>query len=120
MEQFTIQNVIQEKLQTLKVDLYEDNLYKKTCVLFDIWTKQKELGLLFDLYSAIEEDRIVNVGPTTFFKDNENYKDQYIKFLLNNNLIFLHEVNDPVVLINLIYYWLLVEVKHDKKILNDI
>jgi hypothetical protein len=39
--EFTIYDVLLDKLNEIKVDVYENPLYQKTMVLFDIWATQK-------------------------------------------------------------------------------
>lgn len=120
MEQFTIHEILENKLKELKIELYEDFTYRKSCILFDIWKKQKELGYLFDLYSVLEENKTIDMGEVITYSPSNSYKEQYIKFLMNHDLVFLHEIQDPKILIHLIYYWLINQIKHDKLILNNI
>lgn len=124
--QFTIYDVILDKLNEIKIDVYETMLYKKTRLLFDIWATQKHLGYLLDKFSDLEREE---QGLSTLKQpiDSENlpvvekksYKEQYIEFLMEHGLIFLVEVKDKEILLNLIYYWLLEDVKRDKQLLDN-
>lgn len=118
MENFTIKNVFTDKLKEIKKELYENLLYKKVMTLLEIWQKQKELGYLYDLYSEIETKKPVNVGP--IYKCNEllSYRDQYITFLMEHNLIWIEECENNEIVLTMIYYWLLADIKKDKKILD--
>lgn len=120
MEEFTIKEVLETILKSLKIELYEEEKYKKSCILFDIWVKQKELGKLFDLYKCYEENITMDLGPTIIYTPSLSYKEQYIKFLMQNDLIFLDTEKDPQILISLIYYWLVKEIKNDRDILLNI
>lgn len=120
MENFTIKEILETSLKKLKIELFEEEIYHRTCMLFDIWLKQKELRGLFELYKSYEENVIVDLGPIQSYDRSKGYKEQYIKFLMNCNLIFLEEVTNPTNVIYLIYYWLLAEIKIDKKILAEI
>lgn len=122
---FTIHEVLLNKLNEIKVDVYEQPLYKKTLVLFDIWATQKKLGYLFDQYEALERKEKGLPEPTQHDScsasstKSSSYKDQYIEFLMKHDLIFLVEVEDKNSLLTLIFYWLLKDVKHDKKLLDN-
>ena len=124
--EFTIYDVLLDKLREIKVDVYENPLYKKTLILFDIWTTQKKLGYLFDKYEAVEEDekgiqdnKNTGTSSSISFTKPPTYKEQYIEFLMQHNLIFLVEVKDKLSMLNLIFYWLLADVKRDKKLLDN-
>jgi len=126
--QFTIHDVMLDKLNEIKVDVYENSLYEKTLALFDIWATQKKLGYIFDKYETIEQKEKgiqdkKNIcesasSPISLTKP-QSYKEQYIEFLMKYNLIFLVEVDDKLSLLNLIFYWLLADVKKDKKLLDN-
>lgn len=124
--EFTIYDVLLDKLNEIKVDVYENPLYQKTMVLFDIWATQKKLGYLFDKYEALErkekgipDSKSVETSSTISFTKPPTYKEQYIEFLMKHDLIFLVEVKDKLSLLNLIFYWLLADVKKDKKLLDN-
>lgn len=124
--QFTIHDVILDKLKEIKVDVYENPLYKKTLTLFDIWTTQKHLGYLFDRYEALErqergipEKTETCSSSTISLTKPASYKEQYVEFLMEHDLIFLVEVEDKLSLLNLIFYWLLKDVKKDKRLLDN-
>lgn len=124
--EFTIYDVLLDKLNEIKVDVYENPLYQKTMVLFDIWATQKKLGYLFDKYKALErkekgipDNKSVETSSTISFTKPPTYKEQYIEFLMQHDLIFLVEVKDKLSLLNLIFYWLLADVKKDKKLLDN-
>lgn len=125
--QFTIHDVLLDKLNEIKVEVYESPLYEKTLTLFDIWATQKRLGFLFDKYEALErkekgiQDKPNNCGSTSAisFTKSPSYKEQYVEFLMEHDLIFLVEVKDHMALLNLIFYWLLADVKKDKKLLDN-
>lgn len=124
--EFTIYDVFLDKLNEIKVDVYENPLYQKTTVLFDIWATQKKLGYLFDKYEALEkkekgipDNKSVETSSTISFTKPPTYKEQYIEFLMKHDLIFLVEVKDKLSLLNLIFYWLLADVKKDKKLLDN-
>jgi hypothetical protein len=124
--EFTIYDVLLDKLNEIKVDVYENPLYQKTMVLFDIWATQKKLGYLFDKYEALErkekgipDNKSVETSSTISFTKPPTYKEQYIEFLMQHDLIFLVEVKDKLSLLNLIFYWLLADVKKDKKLLDN-
>lgn len=124
--EFTIYDVLLDKLNEIKVDVYENPLYQKTMVLFDIWATQKKLGYLFDKYEALErkekgipDNKSVETSSTISFTKPPTYKEQYIEFLIQHDLIFLVEVKDKLSLLNLIFYWLLADVKKDKKLLDN-
>jgi len=119
--EFTIYDVLLDKLNEIKVDVYENPLYQKTMVLFDIWATQKKLGYLFDKYEALErkekgipDNKSVETSSTISFTKPPTYKEQYIEFLMQHDLIFLVEVKDKLSLLNLIFYWLLADVKKIK------
>lgn len=123
---FTIYDVLLDKLNEIKVDVYENPLYQKTMVLLDIWATQKKLGYLFDRYEALEkkekgipDNKSVETSSTISFTKPPTYKEQYIEFLMQHDLIFLVEVKDKLSLLNLIFYWLLADVKKDKKLLDN-
>lgn len=126
--EFTIYDALSNKLNEIKVDVYENPLYEKTLILFDIWATQKKLGYLFDKYEAIEKKEKgiqdnQNTGgamsSSISFTKPPTYKEQYIEFLMQHDLIFLEEVKDKLSLLNLIFYWLLADVKKDKKLLDN-
>lgn len=119
MECFTIKNVFADKLKELKKDMYDELLYKKVNVLFQIWQKQKELGYLYDLYSEIESKKPIDVGPVNICSDLLSYKDQYISFLMSQDLIWIEECKNNGTVLTMLYYWLLADIKKDKKILNN-
>lgn len=123
---FTIHEVLSNKLNAIKVDVYETTLYQKTVLLLDIWATQKKLGYLFDKFEEIErkekglpEQPQYETSSASSSTKSTSYKDQYVEFLMKHDLIFLEEVEDKVALLNLIYYWLLRDVKHDKKLLDN-
>lgn len=120
MEEFTIKEVLENKLRELKKDFFEDQIFQKVSILFDIWTKQKELGYLFDLYETIESNKVINLGKVVKYDPTLSYKDQYICFLMEHNLIWIDECEDNRSVLNMIYYWLLADIKKDKQILNKI
>jgi hypothetical protein len=125
--EFTIYDVLLDKLGEIKVDVYENPLYEKTLILFDIWATQKKLGYLFDKYEAAEKKEKglqdnKNTGESISsisFTKPPTYKEQYIEFLMQHDLIFLVEVKDKLSLLNLVFYWLLADVKKDKKLLDN-
>lgn len=123
--QFTIRDVILDKLNEIKVDVYELPLYQKTLLLFDVWATQKHLGYLFDQFDNMErkEKGLPVHKEITSLADSKTqptaYKDQYIQFLMKHDLIFLVEEKDQNALLSLIYYWLLADVKKDKEILDN-
>lgn len=119
---FTIKEILRTHIEMMKIDLCEDLLYQKVTILFDIWVKQKELRYLFDLYNTIEKDTVLTMDEniTRKLEENSTYKEQYVSFLMDHNLIFLMEVSDKIMLCNLLYYWLLSEIKVDKEILENI
>lgn len=122
---FTIHEVLLNKLNEIKVDVYEQPLYKKTLVLFDIWATQKKLGYLFDQYEALERkekglpEPMQHDSCSASSTKSSSYKDQYIEFLMKHDLVFMVEVEDKNSLLTLIFYWLLKDVKHDKKLLDN-
>lgn len=122
---FTIHEVLLNKLNEIKVDVYEQPLYKKTLVLFDIWATQKKLGYLFDQYETLERkekglpEPIQHDSCSASSTKSSSYKDQYIEFLMKHDLVFMMEVEDKNSLLTLIFYWLLKDVKHDKKLLDN-
>lgn len=122
---FTIHEVLLNKLNEIKVDVYEQPLYKKTLVLFDIWATQKKLGYLFDQYETLERkekglpEPIQHDSCSASSTKSSSYKDQYIEFLMKHDLVFMVEVEDKNSLLTLIFYWLLKDVKHDKKLLDN-
>lgn len=119
MENFTIKKVFADKLNDIKKEMYEELLYKKVTTLFQIWQKQKELGYLYDVYSAIESKKVVDIGPIYNINDSLSYKTQYISFLMEQDLIWIEECENSEIVLTMIYYWLLADIKKDKKILNN-
>lgn len=119
MERFTIKNVFTDKLKEIKKEMYEDLLYKKVSTLLEIWQKQKELGYLYDIYSQIESDKPIDIGPVYKFNELSSYKDQYITFLMEQDLIWIEECKNDEIVLTMIYYWLLSDIKKDKHILNN-
>ena len=61
----------------------------------------------------------METSSTISFTKPPTYKEQYIEFLMQHDLIFLVEVKDKLSLLNLIFYWLLADVKKDKKLLDN-
>lgn len=116
MEKFTVKEILLNKLNSLKSELFEEPLYQKTLVLFDIWLKQKELLYLYD---KIDNKYQTNTDNVYVYNKEKPYKEQYISFLMITDTIFLEEVHEPIIVINLIYFWLLREVRIDKQILNQ-
>lgn len=113
METFSIREVLENKLKSLKSNNYDNPLYRKTCILYDIWLKNKELLYLLDLYKVYEENKVVELDDVTTYDPSGTYKEQYISFLMKTDMIFIEEVEDDNTLITLIFYWLLREVKID-------
>lgn len=118
METFNIKEILEKKIKEYKVDMFENLLYKKVCVLFDIWSKQKELAYLYDLYESIEKQVPINIGHIYTYNNKSSYKEQYISFLMETDLIWIDECTDKKTVLNMIYYWLLADIKKDTKILN--
>lgn len=120
MKNFTIKNVIEEKIKEFKIDLFEEDLYKRVCILFNIWQKQKELGYLYDVYAALENKQTVNTGEVYEYDEKISYKTQYISFLMKHDLIWLDDCKDKKTVLTMIYYWLLADIKKDKITLNSL
>ena len=119
MNQFTIKDILENKINNLREDLFEEQLFQKVVVLFNIWKTQKELLYYSSVYEHLEQDKQFAVNDVTFYNPSEKYKKQYISFLMKTNLIFLEEKKEePLVLINLMYYWLLSEISIDRKKLS--
>lgn len=120
--EFTVYDILSDKLNEIKIDLFESKLFKKTAILLDIWATQKKLGYFFDKYQRIEQEKkefITEKKEEENCTDVLNYKEQYIKFLMKNNLIFIIEQKNNNILLNLIYYYLLADVKKDKQLLDN-
>jgi len=119
MIQFTINEILDNTIKNLKTELFEEKKYQQVVMLFKIWQKQKELLYLYSSYAYLEEDKQFVVNDVTVYDPSKTYKQQYISFLMNTNLIFIEEQkNDLPMLLTLIYYWLLAEIKMDKEKLN--
>lgn len=41
--EFTVYDILSDKLNEIKIDLFESKLFKKTAILFDIWATQKKI-----------------------------------------------------------------------------
>lgn len=102
---YSIYEILYSRLIGNKHRLKNELIYEKTIKLLDIWDAQKRVIYL-----------------TRSF-DNPNYHDEslisesYITLLMENDLIFIEEVQDPVVLLNLIYYWLVANIKKNSQII---
>lgn len=119
MNQFTIKEILENKINSLKEDLFEEKLYQQVVLLFNIWKTQKELLYYSTAYEYLEQDKQFTVNDVTFYDPSKKYKKQHISFLMKTNLIFLEEKKEePMVLLNLIYYWILSEISIDRKKLS--
>lgn len=115
---FTKKEVIEGALNKIKVDVFENPLYQKTLILFEIWETQKKLGFLFDQYEEISI-RVESNESSSIVSEKLSYKEQYIEFLMKHDLIFIEEVEDSLVLLNLLFYWILADVRKDKGLLDN-
>ena len=70
----------------------------------------EKLGYLFDKYKALErkekgipDNKSVETSSTISFTKPPTYKEQYIEFLMQHDLIFLAEIKNKLSLLNLIF-----------------
>ncbi|MFW6007623.1 MAG: hypothetical protein ACOCP8_00035 [archaeon] len=117
---FNKQEIIKLHLDKLKLKYFENKILQKCYILFNIWGKQKELIYLFDKIEVFEgKETKLNIktgcqsGPMS-----NKYHEQYEQFLMENNLFFLTDCENDLSIINLIYYYLLNEIKEDKNYLS--
>lgn len=119
---FSIKDILENKLNSMKYNMYGDLLYEKVQLTYQVWLKQKELKYAYIMLDSLILNTTYKEEP--FLSEEElkslNYKEQYISFLIKHDLFFLEEVKEDKVILNLLYYWLLREIKIDKNQLNTI
>lgn len=120
MKGLNIKELLELKLKALLLEIPEDELLQKTYLLYNIWVKQKELAYHLSVYSEIGNDPSLKIEGICYCDTIPSNRDESIRLLFENDLIFLVEVTDPIVLTHLIYYKLLKDITHDKALLNNI
>ncbi|QUH22100.1 hypothetical protein [Alkaliphilus sp. B6464] len=115
---FLLHDIFLDKLGSIKPEVFEEPLFQKTMILLDIWVTQKRLVDLLHEFDDLGKNKNIPITCSIYNGKQLSYKEQYISFLMNNDLIFLEEVKEPQSLLNLIYYFLVREVKYDKDSLD--
>jgi len=100
---YSIYEIIHSRLIVNKHRLNDNLMYDKTLKLLDIWGTQARLIYLTNVY-----DNPAHV-------DENLISDSYDTLLIKNDLIFIEEVSEPVILLNLIYYWLITQIRKDRE-----
>lgn len=100
---YSIYEIILSRLIINKPRLHDNLMFEKTFKLLDIWETQSKLIYLTNSYD----------DPHFIYE--RLICSSYDELLLKNDLIFIEEVSEPVIMLNLIYYWVIMQIKRDRE-----